>query len=295
MMASLETIVLAHRYRRPGRARTGGDLQRVVVRRPRCECHFGSHLLRRHARCHVGVSSAGLHMPGAASFAKTASRVARASGVRYPLIGRHAVEILFTDSDAASLAPVEVAEVAVGVEAVSELVGQLGQLIGTVLARPGGPAALRPCTRVSMSTKSGMPMPEAADHRDVTGTEIAGALRGSGGLQHRRSKGSPLEPCRSPRSAASWTRRDASARLIRNRSAIADGSLPPSIRVGSTRAELVDQRVLDGRAEIGENSRIAAAPPTAPGVVNSVERQIQGTFVAGLKRVETPRRPPHDY
>ncbi len=34
-----------------------------------------------------GVSSAELHIPGAASLANTGSNVARASGVKYPLIG----------------------------------------------------------------------------------------------------------------------------------------------------------------------------------------------------------------
>ena len=46
----------------------------------------------------------------------------------------HAVDVLFTDAQAAAPGSVDVGEVAVGVEAVGELVGQLGQLIGAVLA-----------------------------------------------------------------------------------------------------------------------------------------------------------------
>ena len=77
-------------------------------------------------------------MPGAASLAKTASRVARASGVRYPLIGRHAVDVLAADGDAAPAGPVVLGEVAVGVEAVGEGVGQPGQFVGAVLAGQSG-------------------------------------------------------------------------------------------------------------------------------------------------------------
>ena len=80
-----------------------------------------------------GVSSAGLHIPGAASLAKIASRVARASGVRYQLISGHAVDVLFADGDTAATGAVFVGEVAVGVEAVSQLVGELGELVGAKL------------------------------------------------------------------------------------------------------------------------------------------------------------------
>ena len=64
--------------------------------------------------------------------------VARASGVRYPLIGRHAVDVLFADGDAAPPGAVVLGEVAVGVEAVGEGVGQLGQFVGAVLAGQAG-------------------------------------------------------------------------------------------------------------------------------------------------------------
>jgi hypothetical protein len=46
----------------------------------------------------------------------------------------HAVDVLAADDDAALSGAVDVGEVSVGVEAVGELVGQLGQLVGTVLA-----------------------------------------------------------------------------------------------------------------------------------------------------------------
>ena len=47
---------------------------------------------------------------------------------------RHAVDVLAADGDAAPPSPVVITEVAVGVEAVGEFVGQLGQLIGAMLA-----------------------------------------------------------------------------------------------------------------------------------------------------------------
>ena len=34
----------------------------------------------------------------------------------------------------------------------------------------------------------GQPVEEAADHRDMAGTEVAVALRGGGGFQHRRQR-----------------------------------------------------------------------------------------------------------
>jgi len=47
---------------------------------------------------------------------------------------RHAVDVLAADGDAAPAGPVVLGEVAVGVEAVSEGVGQPGQFVGAVLA-----------------------------------------------------------------------------------------------------------------------------------------------------------------
>ena len=69
----------------------------------------------------------------------------------------------------------------------------------------------------------------------------ASAVAGSTG-----SNGSPFSAVRSPKSAASWMRRDASARVIRNRSANAGGQFPAQLgRVGLF-GELVDHRMLDG-------------------------------------------------
>ncbi len=73
------------------------------------------------------------------------------------------------------LVAVDVGEVAVGVEAVGELVGQLGQLIRAVLTGQTGQLRLGFGAGFEID-EIGQPMPEAADHRDVAGAELAVAL-----------------------------------------------------------------------------------------------------------------------
>ena len=154
------------------------------------------------------ASSTGLHMPGAASLANTASRVARASGVRWPLIA-HAVEVLLAEDQAASCGAVVVGEVAVGVEAVGELVGELGQLVGAVLGgQPGQLASAR--ARVSTSTNSGSRCQKPRITATCPAPDLAVALRGSG-ASNTGDNGSPVNARRSPRSSASCTRREASS------------------------------------------------------------------------------------
>ena len=143
-------------------------------------------LLRRGA-AHTRGGSAGLHMPGAASFAKTASMVARASGVRYPVIGAHAVKVLFADGDAAPAGAVVVGEVAVGVEAVGELVGQLGSARRGDAGCLAGPAAPRPVggSRRRRSRAAGARNRGSPSHGRL---RFAGPLRLGGGGQHRRQR-----------------------------------------------------------------------------------------------------------
>ena len=98
-------------------------------------------------------------------------------------------------------------------------------------SRPAGPAGLRPW-RGSRGRRN-----RAADARSH-GSPRHGRRRARRCVAPRRSrvargaKGSPFSARRSPRSAASWMRRDASARVIRNRLANAGASLPPN-SVGS--------------------------------------------------------------
>ena len=131
-----------------------------------------------------GSISSGLHIPGAASLAKTASRVARASGVEIAADRAHAVDVLFADGDAAAAGAVGVGEVAVGVQAVGELVGQLGQFVGAVLAGQAGQLGFGLVPGLDVD-EVGQPVEEAADHRDMAGTDVAVALRVGGRGQHR--------------------------------------------------------------------------------------------------------------
>ena len=97
----------------------------------------------------------------------------------------HAVEILFADGDAAAAGPVDVDEVPVGVEAVGEFLGQLGQLIGPVLAGQAGQLRLGLVPGLDVD-EVGDSVPEAADDRDVAGAEVTVALGFGGGGQQRR-------------------------------------------------------------------------------------------------------------
>ena len=91
------------------------------------------------------------------------------------------------DGDAAAAGAVDVGEVAVGVEAVGELVGQLGQLVGAVLAGQAGQLRFGFGAGLDVD-EIGQPVEEAADHRDMAGTEVAVALRFGGRGQHRRQR-----------------------------------------------------------------------------------------------------------
>ena len=59
-------------------------------------------------------------------------------GVQVSADRGHAVDVLAADGDAAALGAVVLGEVAVGVEAVGEGVGQLGQFVGAMLAGQSG-------------------------------------------------------------------------------------------------------------------------------------------------------------
>ena len=173
-----------------------------------------------------GVSSAGLHMPGAASLAKTASMVARASGVSHPLIALIPSMSWRPMLKAAAFGAVDVGEVAVGVEAVGELVGQLGQLIGAVLT--GQPGQLRFGFGAGLHIDEvRQPMKEAADHRDMPRPRDRRCVARRGRGQHRR-QGFTVERPPLTQIGGLVDPPTASARLIRNRSANAGASLPPN-------------------------------------------------------------------
>ena len=184
---------------------------------------------------------------------------------------------------AAAFGAVDVGEVAVGVEAVGQLVGQLGELIGAVLAarRANCASAL---ARVSMSTKSGSrwqkPRMTATWPAPRSPLRCAAAVASSAG-----GSGSPLNARRWPRSAASWMRREASARLIAQPVGQCRGQFAAQFRGVGLLAELVDQRVLDGGQLAAEPfAGLQQGQPFGGG--QRVERQIQGAFHGSLERVE---------
>jgi hypothetical protein len=98
--------------------------------------------------------------------------------------GRHPVDVLLADGDAASASPVVVGEVPVRVEAVGELVGQLAQLIGAVLDAQLGKLRFGLCSGLYVD-EVGQPMDKPTDHCDVGGSELSVTLCGGGGRQDR--------------------------------------------------------------------------------------------------------------
>ncbi len=173
-----------------------------------------------------GWSSAELHMPGAASLAKTASHVARASGVSQPLIGdmpsRSCLPMVRPRRLARSMSVKSPSGLRQSVSLSASLANSSGRYSP---ARPASWASA--LARVSRSTKSGSRWKKLR----ITATwpaprsplRCAAAVASSTG-----GNGSPFKARRSPRSAASWMRREASARLIRNRLANTGASLPPN-------------------------------------------------------------------
>ena len=96
----------------------------------------------------------------------------------------HAVDVLAADGEAAPPSAVVLGEVAVGVQAVGELVGQLGQLIGAMLTGQPGQLGFG-CGAGLDIDEIRQPMPKAADHRDMAGTQLPVALRFGRRGQHR--------------------------------------------------------------------------------------------------------------
>ena len=91
------------------------------------------------------------------------------------------------DGDAAPAGPVVVGEVAVGVEAVAEFVGQLAQFVWAVLAAQASELRLGFLAGLDVNEVR-QPLTKAANHRDVTGADLPGAQRLGGGRQPRRQR-----------------------------------------------------------------------------------------------------------
>ena len=190
-----------------------------------------------------GSSSAGLHMPGAASLAKTASMVARASGVSQPLIG-----VMPSMSWRPMVRPRRLAR-SMSVKSPSGLRQSVS--LSASLASSSGRCS-RPAGRVALRRGRGSRCRRnrAADAKKprITATWPAPSspLRCAAAVaSNTGGNGSPFNARRSPRSAASWMRREASARLIRNRSATPGPVCRPT-PPAPLRGKLVDQRVFDG-------------------------------------------------
>lgn len=105
---------------------------------------------------------------------------------------RHAVGALRAQREAASAGAVGVGVGAIGVEAVGEGVGQRGQLFGAKAAALAGQPGFGALAGGGIDI-AGQLVHEAADHRDLSGAELAGALARGGGGQHRAQR-FPAQP-----------------------------------------------------------------------------------------------------
>ena len=196
---------------------------------------------------------------------------------------RHAVDVLAAEGDAAPPSPVVITEVAVRVEAVGEFVGQLGQLIRAVLGGQAGQLGFGFVPGFDID-KIRQPMPKAADHRDMTGTQLPVALRLGRRGQHRLQRFTvqrpPLAQIGGLVDAPGGVGAADPQPVGQHR-----GQLATQLgRVGLF-GELIDQRVLDGRVPTTQLLP-ALQYPQPLGCGQHMKRQVQGAFVAGLERIE---------
>jgi len=131
------------------------------------------------ARCSVG----GVAHARSGQFCEDSIDGRAGLGIEKPINRRHSVDFLLNDGDAAAFGPVDVGEIAVGVEAVGEFVGQLAQRVGPMIGASG---------QLRLGLGSGLdvdevrqPMEEPANHRDLAGTDDSVPLGLCGGRQHR--------------------------------------------------------------------------------------------------------------
>ena len=128
------------------------------------------------------------------------------------------------------------------------------------------------------------PVQEAADDCDVAGAEVAVALRGGGRGQYRL-QGLTVTARRSPRSAASWIRREASARLIRSRLANTGGQLAAQLgRSACSLSWLIKACSTVGLPAAQLFAALQYRQPLRGG--QRIKGQVQGALVVGLERVE---------
>ena len=140
---------------------------------------------QREKRVVVALSgAAGVGGVGGGEFGEDGVEGGAGFGVQIAADRRHAVDVLAADGDAAAPSPVDVGEVAVGVEAVGECVRQLGQFVGAVLAGQVGQVGFGFVAGFDVDEVR-QSVEEAADHRDMPESDDPVALRLGGGGQHR--------------------------------------------------------------------------------------------------------------
>ena len=196
---------------------------------------------------------------------------------------RHAVGLLGAQGQAAVAGPIFVGEGAVGVEAVGHRLGQFGEVFGAELGSELGEAGFGVVAGRGVDP-AGQPVVEVADHRDLTGSQLALALRRGGGGQGGRQ--------RFTGQAVAYAQ---IARLLDapGRFGAADQG-PFSQRMGQCAAQFqgrglagkgIDQRMLQGRDAPAQLFAALQHRQLLPGG-QRVQRQRAGTVQVGIERVE---------
>ena len=190
---------------------------------------------------------------------------------------------MVADGEAAPAGAVVVGEIAVGIEAIGEFVGELAQLVGAMLAAQ--PSQLGFGLLAGFDVNGvGQPVTKAPDHRQVTGADFPVALRLCGGRQPGRQRLTGDRLAFAQIGGLTNTARRFSAgdsQPVRQ----CTGQLAAQLgRIGLL-GDLIDQWVLDGRQLAAH--RLAAlqhGQPLRGG--QHIERQPQGTVQVSLQRVE---------
>jgi hypothetical protein len=106
-------------------------------------------------------------------------------GVQPAAQSRHPIEVLFTQRQPAPPGAIRIAEVAVGVEAIGEPVGELRDALGAKLGGSLGQMGFGGLARQHVDAAR-QPLQKAADHPYVGGPDAPGSLRFGGSAQQWR-------------------------------------------------------------------------------------------------------------
>ncbi len=168
-----------------GQQGTPGGVERVVVALSGAAGVSVDRFLRRLA-IHDGLLVDRIAHAGSGQFREDGIQGGASFRGQIPADRAHAVEALVTDGDAPSAGTVVIGEIAVGVEAVGEFVGEPAELVRAMLAAQPGKLRLGLLASFDVDEVR-QSVHEAANNRHVGRPDASGPLRlGGGGQQWRQ-------------------------------------------------------------------------------------------------------------